>query len=156
VPRNNLGDAVITAVLLIVAISAVVAALAWPERTRLFPLVVSMPLAALLAGLLGRKLRSSDLRSLAGTGGEDAELARASWRETGIAAGWLLGFFVGVWTIGLLWSVIVYTFIYLRLAARESLAFSSAGAFGAWVLCFGLFDRLLHLPLPAGLVAGLI
>jgi hypothetical protein len=152
------GDLVVTVLFLLLFAWALYQAFQWPPRTRLFPLAITIPMLVLLAIKLGRDLwylrrhqpLPLDAPDPDESPVEQADVARASWRDTGQAAGWLLGFFAAVWAFGLLWTVPVYTFIYLKLPSRESWIVAGLGAVGAWAFTWVVFDQLLHLPLPAG------
>jgi len=55
-----------------------------------------------------------------------------------------------VYLLGFLVAIPISAAAYLRFAARESWVTSGAVAGVCWLLVFGIFDRLLHLPLPPG------
>jgi hypothetical protein len=65
---------------------------------------------------------------------------------------WFFGFFLGVRLLGFSITIALMVFTYLRFQGRESWALSSALTVGAWLFFYGLFDRLLHLPFPDGLI----
>ncbi len=140
--RASLGLA-----LAIMAVSAygIVAALAWPLKAKLFPLVISIPLFLLAAVevlwvLFGRPAATA----------EKEAPAPESARRTLIAAGWALGFFAAIILLGFLIAVPLLLFAYLRAQGKDSWLFTivfTAAVSGAF---FGLFDLLLHLPFPPG------
>jgi hypothetical protein len=47
-------------------------------------------------------------------------------------------------------AVPLFVFLYLKLQANEGWILSAAFTAGVWAFFYGLFDRLLHLPFPAG------
>lgn len=93
---------------------------------------------------------SVDVQSRQGT---DNALLR---RRTMIIFLWILGFLMGIWLLGFSLSIPLFVFLYLKVYSKEEwmLALLLAGA--AWLLFFGLFDRLLHLPFPEGILFTLL
>ncbi len=153
------GELIVTLLFLALFAWAVYQATFWPPRTKLFPLAVGIPALALVVFKLGRDIFwSSDGggQLSSASGGEEAELSQAGWLETGKTAAWLLAFFVSFWAVGILLTVVAYTFAYLRFSSRESWGVSALGALGAWLFTWGLFDQLLHLPFPPGALFELV
>jgi hypothetical protein len=84
-------------------------------------------------------------------GGDDATFApQERTRRTGEIAAWFLGIFAVVYLLGFLIAIPISAIAYLRVAARERWVTSIAIAALCWSVVFGVFDRLLHVPLPAG------
>ena len=130
---------------------AVVAAWLWPWKAALFPLVIGIPvfvLSALEAAwvLFGKTERGEV---------QDFQLARdvperEVVRRSAAAAGWILAFFAAIVLFGFAIAVPLFVFLWLKLQANESWLFSATFTAGVWGFFYGLFDRLLHLPFPAG------
>ena len=85
---------------------------------------------------------------------EEAELidvfataSRAQWVS---ALGWMAAFFVMLWLLGALVTVPLFALVYLLAASRESPVLAGSYALASWLFVYGLFDRVLHMPLPAG------
>ena len=70
---------------------------------------------------------------------------RAQWLP---ALGWMAAFFLMLWLLGALITVPLFTLVYLLLASRESPLLAGVCALASWVFIYGLFDRLLRIPLP--------
>lgn len=68
------------------------------------------------------------------------------------ALAWAAGFFVSLWALGLAITIPLFSLAYLRLAAGEAWPKAAAYAFVAWLFVYVTFDRLLHVPLPGGIV----
>lgn len=140
--------------LLLVAVFAyaTATALTFPEGARLFPLAIAVP-SLVLAVLLVVISLGSRGTAVAPVADADAELAMAPEerrRRTAEIGAWFLGIFVAVYLLGFLVAIPIAALAYLRFAARESWSTSVAIAAVCWALVFGVFDRLLHVPLPAG------
>ena len=140
----------------IMAISAyaAVAALAWPLKTGLFPLVISVPLfclatAEVVAIVLSgpRFSRTKDFQrppsEVSGT---------LAVRRSLVAIGWILGFFAAIALFGFIVAVPVFLLAYLKVQAKEGWIFSVVFTAVVWAVFWGLFDRALHLPFASGLL----
>jgi hypothetical protein len=71
-------------------------------------------------------------------------------RRSATAAAWIVGFFAAIVLFGFPVAVPLFVFLYLKLQANEGWILSAAITAGVWAFFYGLFDRLLHLPFPAG------
>src|SRR5687767_10143594 len=93
----------------------VLTAWSWPWKAALFPLAIGIPLFCLAAIealwlLLGRTERTDT---------KDFQLSdhlppRETLRRTGIAAAWILGFFVAILLLGFPLAVALFVFSYLK------------------------------------------
>ncbi len=66
--------------------------------------------------------------------------------------GWIIGFFIAIWLVGFNLSGPLCTFIYLKIGAREKWPISIILAVATGVFVYVLFDQLLHVPFPPGLL----
>jgi len=138
------GAAVFSVGLAAAAAYAVLAALRWPPKAALFPLVMGIPLLVLALAQLVIDLRDPQ-RAESPPGDGLAAL--------GILA-WMAGFIALVLLIGFPLAVPVLIFAYVRLAGGEPWPLSLALAAAAWGLFHLLFQKLLHFPFEAGLLIG--
>ena len=129
---------------LLVSGYAVFAATGWPWKAALFPLAVGIPLFCLAATEL--------LWAFLGAGEKREAPEPATQRRVALVAGWILAFFAAIVLLGFLAAVPLFLFLYLKLQAREGWALSIGLTAGAFAVFYGLFDALLHLPFPAGLL----
>jgi hypothetical protein len=141
----------------IMAISGygVIAAWSWPWKAALFPLVIGIPVFCLAAAealwlLLGRTERGET---------KDFQFShelpeREVLKRTAVAAAWILGFFAAIVLLGFPLAVPLFVFLYLKLQGKERWLFSAVFTAAVWLFFYGLFDRLLHLPFPAGWLTG--
>jgi putative tricarboxylic transport membrane protein len=141
-------------------------ALDWPFRTSVFPLMTG----SLLVGLALVKLGSSVGRVRASVPAEDQggaadsqadpqadlhadlpdAMTTASRGEWTSAVSWMAGFFLMLWLLGALVTVPLFAVAYLLIVARQSPVLAGTYALVSWTFVYGLFDRVLHIPLPAG------
>lgn len=152
-PARWAWDLAFALVLTLVFAYATATALALPEGAKLFPLAIAIPslvLAVLLAAISLRS-RGTIIAPRSPDPDDDPTLApEERTRRTAEIAGWFLGIFATVYLLGFLVAIPVSAIAYLRIAAREGWVPSVGVAALCWSLVFGVFDRLLHVPLPAG------
>jgi hypothetical protein len=150
--RASLGLA-----LAIMALSAygIYGALDWPLKSKLFPLVIAIPLfclatAEVLWVLLGKRdaTSASDFKL---SQDQAPEIAR---RRTLLAAGWTVGFFILILLLGFPIAVAVMVFTYLKVQGKEGWIFSAIFTAGVWLFFYGLFELLLHMHFPDGWLFG--
>lgn len=143
---------------------AVYEAQVFPEGARLFPLAIALPALALalLQAVLSLRARASvpaeevaDMAEVPDIADEDTLEGPERTRRTAEIAGWILGIFAAVFLLGFQLAVPLAAVAYLRIAAREGWFASVAVAALCWALVFGVFDRLLHVPLPPGVLLRL-
>ena len=120
-------------------------------RAGLFPWAIGYPVLVLAIIELGLdffgKGRKSGLRSFAEVG-PDVPMSLVYRRTFGIC-GWTVGFLVAIWLLGFNLAVPVTMILYLKFA-KEKWPITLAMAAVAWLCFYGLFDYILHVPLPEG------
>ncbi len=137
-----------------VAAYAAISAIAWPLKTALFPLVISIPLFVLASIEVFLNWRSGPHFA------QTKDFQRPPAAVPGTAAGprtlraaaWILGFFFAIGLVGFLVAVPIFLLAYLRLQSRESWLFSVIFTAIVWAVFYGLFDYALHLPFASGLL----
>ena len=135
------GAAVFSLGLALVAAYAVYAALRWPPKAALFPLVMGIPLLVLALAQFVVELRSR----------APAEPVAGSARALGVFA-WMAGFIILVLLVGFPVAVPVFVLSYLVIAG-EGWLLSALLAGAAWGAFHLLFQRLLHFPFEGGLIS---
>jgi len=125
------------------------------ERAALFPMILGIPCLALALLAFGQELFNT-LRRVTGrtdpseiTSSLQSTVARS--RAVSIVA-WTLGFFLAIWLLGFVIAVPVASFLYFRFAGGEKWSTSILLSVMAWAVFYGLFDYLLHLPFPDGVL----
>jgi uncharacterized membrane protein YGL010W len=136
------GAVLFSAGLALVAAYAVYAALRWPPKAALFPLVMGIPLLVLAMAQVVLELRAARA---------PAEPAGAGPRVLAVFA-WMVGFVALVLFGGFAAAVPIFVFLYLRLDSREGWLLSGVLAAAAWGFFHLVFQRLLHFPFEAGLI----
>jgi len=149
--RASLGLAI---VIMVLAGWGTLSALAWPLKAKLFPLVIGIPLFCLAAAealwtLFGRQGARQAAADFQLSTDQAPEVAR---RRTLVAAAWTIGFFVLIVLLGFQIAVPVLVFAYLKLQGKEGWIFTIVFTAAVWGFFYGLFDLLLHLPFPPGLL----
>jgi TctA family transporter len=123
------------------------------ERAALFPMIIGFPCLALALLAFGQEifnsLRSSATNVAQVTSALPISVARG--RAMAIIA-WIVGFFLAIWLLGFLVAVPVASLLYFKLAGSEKWPISIFLSAVAWACFYGLFDYLLHLPFPEGVL----
>lgn len=161
-PVRYRADLPITIGLLVVASWVLMQAADWPFRTAVFPLATGGLLLVLtIAKLLaygGRLPAAGSDPSAVGPAKIDLDpdlpdvfttASRADWHS---AIAWMAGFFLLLWLVGALIAVPLFAVAYLLRVARQSVPMAGAYAVVSWLFIYGLFDRALRIPLPAGVL----
>ena len=137
--------------IMVIAGAAVILAMDWPLKAKLFPLVIGIPVfcmatAEVVWGLLDPAARSEAMEfRLSGHA-----TGVGTTRRTLLAIGWLIGFFAAIVLLGYPVAVPLLVFLYMKLMGREGWILSGVFAGVVWAVFFVVFDRLLHIPFPAG------
>jgi putative tricarboxylic transport membrane protein len=121
-------------------------------RAGLFPWAIGIPVFGLAVVQLVLELRGQK-RNTAVPGVPMVERdppTPGMYRRTAAIAGWILGFFLALWVLGLSMAVPVTTFLYLKIGAGEKWPISLLVTTGAWLFFYGLFVYTLQLPFPEG------
>jgi hypothetical protein len=111
-------------------------------RSRLFATTLVVP-AILLAG-------AQAVREARRLGVPMPVPPEAAFRRSALV--WAAAFFVSLWVLGLIVTVPLFAFVYLRLAAGEGWPKAAAYAVATWLFIELVFIRLLHVPLPGGVM----
>ena len=123
-------------------------------RAGLFPWVIGTPTLVLALFQLAKDLRGHKKVSapvFEGEGAVEVSPAVAS-RRTWTILGWTVGFFIVIWLLGFSYAVPLTMVLYLKLAGREKWPITAVMAFGTWVFFYLLFERMLSVPFPDGLI----
>lgn len=117
----------------------------WADNVRTFPLAVAIPgLALALVQVI------SSARGPVAEGPSDEVLAPDErMRRTAQITGWILGMFAAVYLLGFLVAVPLGALAYLRWSGERLVPSVAVAAF-CWAFVYGIFDRVLHVPLPPG------
>ncbi len=127
-------------------------------RAGLFPWVIGIPTFVLCFLQLARDLRGTHKKAAAHLGEEpEVEITREVVSQRTIAViAWTLGFFVAIWLLGFSIAVPLMILLYLKIAGKESWLMTAQVTFFSWLFYWGLFEKLLNVPFPEGLLIGLL
>jgi len=127
-------------------------------RAGLFPWAIGTPTLLLAFGQLGRDLygrkkkKESDIPAL-----PESEVAPEDARRRTISIVlWTIGFFLVIWFLGFSYAVPLTMFLYLKFSADESWLMTGLVTFFTWLFYWSLFEYLLNVPFPEGLLISLI
>ena len=157
------ADGLIAVLLLAASLVVLEQARSWPFRAAVFPLAAGSTLLLFSVVKIGLSFTTIGLSaSSVATGavdddeaeesGEQDVLLTATREQWTSALGWMAVFFGLLWLVGALITVPLYAVVYLLVASRESVTTTGVYALLSWAFVYGLFDQLLHVPLPAGVL----
>jgi hypothetical protein len=136
-------------------------ATSWPAQAKFFPLAILVPM--ILVGVVNLALELKTVfyeRRLSSDAPAQTRMAEQSLdgyvlRRTIETFLWVFGFFAGIWLLGFSLAIPLFIFSYLKLYSHEGWMISLALSSMAWLLFFGLFEMVLHLPFPEGMIFSL-
>jgi putative tricarboxylic transport membrane protein len=127
-------------------------------RAGLFPWVIGTPTLLLAVGQLARDLygKKKKASAIAEIGELQASVEPHVARKRTISIIlWTVGFFVAIWLLGFSYAVPLTILLYLKFAG-ESWFMTASVTFFSWLFYWGLFERMLNVPFPEGLLLMLI
>jgi putative tricarboxylic transport membrane protein len=127
-------------------------------RAGLFPWVIGIPTLILAIAQLGRDLYGKKKKKELYPGEiPETEVSPEDTKQRTISIIlWTIGFFVAIWLLGFSYAVPLTILLYLKLAGHERWPLSIAVTFFSWLFYWGLFERMLNVPFPEGLLIELI
>jgi putative tricarboxylic transport membrane protein len=126
-------------------------------RAGLFPWVIGTPTLLLALFQLAKDLRGHKKASAPQLEGEaTVEVSReAATHRTLTILGWTVGFFIAIWLLGFSYAVPLTMVLYLKFAGREKWPITVIMTFCTWGFFYLLFQRMLNVPFPDGLIFDL-
>ena len=150
---HNRSSLALSLAVMVISGGGTIAALDWPLKAKLFPMVIGIPLFCLAAAEVAWVLLSKTPEEKKA---EDEVPQQVARRRSLLGVGWILGLLASVVLLGFPIAVPLFVFLYLKLQGREGWIFTVVFTAAVWGAFYGLFDSLLHLPFPTGwLVAWL-
>ena len=127
-------------------------------RAGLFPWAIGIPTFILAIAQLGRDLYGKQKKKVAEFGeSTDVEVSPKETKQRTIAVIlWTVGFFLAIWILGFSYAVPLTILLYLKFAGKESWQMTALVTFFSWLFYWGLFEKLLNVPFPEGLLISLI
>src|SRR5262245_26599521 len=125
-------------------------------RAGLFPWVIGIPTLILALSQLLRDVYGKQAKAAAGMADfleAQVEVAPALARKRTISIIlWTVGFFVAIWLLGFSYAVPLTIFLYLKFAGNEKWPMTIAVTFFSWLFYWSLFEKMLSVPFPDGLL----
>lgn len=144
------GTAVFMVLVMLIRLGTMVAAARQDEAPRPARAIDSMP--AVVVGDEG-VLVEEDAAAEAEAGDIFATASRSLWAQS---LAWMGGFFLLSWLAGMMVAIPTFTLAYLLIESRERPIVAVTYAVISGLFIFGLFDQLLHIPLPTSAVMGFV
>ena len=89
----------------------------WNSMTALFPRVVGFPMLALTIAVLAVDIKNGRRRDKDGEKDDDVKFKTTNSRMVKYFA-WLIGFVVLIWAIGIVYSIPIYIFSYMKIEGK--------------------------------------
>ena len=129
----------------------------WNSTTALFPRAVCIPMLAVLVAILAVDIKQGQRQKINGeTDGDGGREFSAITSRTVKYFGWLVGFGVLIWAIGIVYSIPIYVFSYLKTLGKQSWLKSGLYAAGAVAVIFILFQYAFHVAWPDGALLSIL
>ena len=144
--------------LLIIGVAAgLYAARGWNPTTALFPRLIGFPMLAVLAVILALDIKRGRRQKDNGETDSDSGMKySAETYRTAIYLGWLIGFGVLIWAIGIVYSIPIYVFSYLKIVAKYNWLKSSIYAAAALAVITLLFEYAFQIAWPEGALLSIM
>jgi len=125
----------------------------WRLQARLYPWAIGIPMIILALLQIFLELTGKITRKETGNAPVDFQFGQSmdssvARRRTLNIFSWIIGFSIGIWLLGFAIAVPGLVFFYLKFQAGEKWWLSALLTVAAWLIFWGLFDRLLRLPFP--------
>jgi len=120
----------------------------WNSTTALFPHAVGFPILALLVVILAVDIRKGRRQKEKGETEDKEFLTKNRWMI--LYLGWLVGFALLIWAIGMLYSIPIYLFCYMTIQGKYSWLKSGIYAAAATAVVFILFQYAFSAAWPQG------
>ena len=137
---------------------AIYEARGWRIYARLLPWVIGFPMLTLALIQLAIDIRNRGTKSDDRTAGEEEVQIPAPvvQRRTFSIIAWLFGLFLAIWVLGFIVSIPLFTFLYLKIESGESWWLAILLGAVTWGFTVGLFQLVLTIPFPPGLLVDWI
>lgn len=140
---------------------AVANAFTWGFKAGIFPLVITIPalgmaLLQLVFDLSEAKGHRKEQKDASPDLKFEEAVDPATARKRALTTiAWIVGFMIAIQLFGIYISAISFVFLYLKVQSRERWLISISMTVFCGLFVYGLFDRLLHVPFPPGIVIDL-
>jgi hypothetical protein len=127
-------------------------------RAGLFPWAIGIPTLILACTQLPRDLYGRKKKRIVEFEEVQAEEVspQETRRRTSSIIVWTVAFFLGIWFLGFTYAVPLTMLAYLWIAAKERWPIVISVTFFTWLFYWGLFEKMLNVPFPDGLLITLI
>jgi len=127
----------------------------WNSATALFPHVVGYPALILAIIILVLDYRATRRQDKTRKDAENAEFAAVNIRLMRYI-GWLIGLVIFAWAIGIVPTVAIYIFGYMKIEGKYSWLASTCYAVAMAAFIFILFEKVLGVAWPEGALLGML
>ena len=122
----------------------------WNSTTALFPQAVGFPMLALLVAILVVDIKKGQRQKENAKAADDDREFSFKNRSMTVYLSWLVGFAVLVWAVGLVYSVPIYIFSYMKIQGKYSWLKSAIYAAVTTAFIVVLFQYAFKVSWPEG------
>jgi hypothetical protein len=121
----------------------------WNSATALFPRVVGFPMLVLMIAILAIDIKNGRRQDKDGKTDDDVEFKTKTGRTVKYL-GWLIGFVVLIWAIGIVYSIPIYIFSYMKIEGKYGWLKCGIYAAAMTVFIIILFEYIFRVAWPEG------
>jgi hypothetical protein len=127
----------------------------WNSATALFPRVVGFPMLVLMIAILAIDIKNGRRQDKDGKTDDDVEFKTKTGRTVKYL-GWLIGFVVLIWAIGIVYSIPIYIFSYMKIEGKYGWLKCGIYAAAMTVFIIILFEYIFRVAWPEGALIRII
>ena len=125
-------------------------------RAGLIPWAIGGPTLVLAIGQLARDLYGKKKKRQHQVGDTESDVSFEDERQrTILIITWTVAFFVAIWLLGFSYAVPLMMLLYLKFGGKEGWVITLSVTFGTWLFYWALFEKMLNVPFPEGLLIEL-
>ena len=121
----------------------------WNSATALFPRVVGFPMLVLMTAILAIDIKNGRRQDKDGKTDDEVEFIRKTGRMAKYL-GWLIGFVVLIWAIGIVYSIPIYIFSYMKIEGKYGWLKCGIYSASTTVFIIILFEYIFRVAWPEG------
>ena len=126
-------------------------------RAGLFPWAIGGPTLVLAIGQFARDLYGKKKKRQHQVRDTESDVSFEDERQrTILIITWTVAFFVAIWLLGFSYAVPLMMLLYLKFGGKEGWVITLSVTFGTWLFYWGLFEKMLNVPFPEGLLLELL
>jgi hypothetical protein len=147
-----------TSLIIIATAAALYAAKDWNSITSLFPRVVGFPMLALAIVILVVEIQQlrKDNKKKKNTDSKESTSFNRTVKSSVLLLGWLVGFVLLIWAIGINYAIPIYIFSYMKIQGKYGWLKSAIFAIVTGAFIYALFNLVFRVVWPQGAIQNML